>query len=148
MSWWDTDRGDVLIGDGPADLMSAALSELARESERAFGHKPSLPELLDGLGKVTTPSGAAFARTGGGTIWPIEPPIPAETEHLHGALALAAEQIALLYQERWERDPTPAELGAVMAFVLRAEPERFVRDGDGLDLDTIAVGALRTEAPH
>lgn len=60
MGWWNTEpdgRGgisnggnnDHCWGDGPADIMDEAVSEISIQFKDAFGREPSMSELFAGL---------------------------------------------------------------------------------------------------
>lgn len=61
MGWWQTDvaghsfggppdeQPDMCWGDGPADVLSSALDDVARQYVAAWGRQPTLRELRAGL---------------------------------------------------------------------------------------------------
>jgi hypothetical protein len=135
MGWWRSDRStDDLVGDGPADAVTAAL----RSASRSDAHL-SLQELLDALAHVlryaskdlvearepaqdqiaavlTDPAGILQSGT--------TTPRPQVANSIEGALhAIAAE-----YRKSLDRLPRRSEVLATFAFVLRPAADRFLRD--------------------
>ena len=126
--------------DGPADTAVSALRSLANGRG-----KPSLQELIDGL--------AHSLRSTPGLV---EPPPPASLQieallaspparitsdaaradaSMAPALEGALRAMAGDYQDSsLERLPRVSEVLAAFAFVLRPEPQRFLRDADGTEI--------------
>lgn len=57
MGWWEASddgaslvpNGQLVWGDGPADILSDALDAIDKEFEQAWGRKPTLAEVQSGL---------------------------------------------------------------------------------------------------
>ncbi len=137
MSWWDTGNGDDVIGDRPADLLTAALPELPA---------PSLAELLEAVSQVLREHGenlVADPDDARDAVVVTDPPViednprpprEAVTERLLGAF----RDIAAVYDDRWERRPRVSELLALLAFVLRPRPRPWLSEGgDALVRDVV-----------
>src|SRR5438876_4625186 len=45
MGWWESEDGQILLGDGPADTLSEALQGAAKH----LGRTPTLQEILDAM---------------------------------------------------------------------------------------------------
>lgn len=144
MSWWDTGEGDDVIGDRPADLLTSALVELARERERATGERPSLPGLLAGLSEAVSDAGQRAkltAETQPGPVTGESEAARAEGNALQPQLREALAKINAEYQERWEREARPSEVARLAGFVLGPSPERYLRTSDAQGLQLNAVRA-------
>ena len=135
MSWWDTDEGDDVIGDQPADLVRHSLQEIAA------GQKPGLEDLLRAISTVTkSDSGRKLLENvpakhadvvaklkSGETV--SASPADEPDKHLVASLQENLKEIKKVYQERWERNPRLTEWLSTFAFVLRYRPEDFLEDG-------------------
>jgi hypothetical protein len=144
MSWWDTGEGDDVIGDRPADILTAALADLAGRREREAGERPSLSGLLAGLAEALSGTGRqarVTAETGAGSVGGDSDAARAEGSALAPALREALAKIHAAYQERWERDARPSEVARVAAFVLGPSPERYLRASEAQGLELSAVRA-------
>ena len=132
MAWWTVGIHDDEIGDQPANLVEIALDEFA-SARRADGTALPTPEaFLDALAN-------AMIRHGGPSAVPgIEERAAGKAPVVHTGRDVAVDpQLAALtdalvaklidcYRRYLDRDARPAELCAVIAFVLRHEPERFL----------------------
>ena len=59
MGWWSQDEqghsfasaesGEMMWGDGPADILDNALDEIVKEFKREFDRRPTRAELLAGM---------------------------------------------------------------------------------------------------
>jgi hypothetical protein len=128
MSWWNLPgRPDDVIGDGPADVVAAALRRAAA-GRVAEGLVPAtLPELLGALGAALAQAGSVLAEplpTGGCVVAETSTgdvaPGPAD-EHLIAPLVDGIHDVAAEYRERFERNPRLTEMLGVFAFVLRPD---------------------------
>jgi hypothetical protein len=137
MSWWDTDEGDDVIGDEPADLIRHSLQQIA------VGKKSKLEDLLRAIGIVAkSDAGKKMLENLPANLRDITATLksgetlsaqPAEEDatakDLVTALTDNLRAIQKVYQERWERNPRLSEWLSVFAFVLRYRPEDFLEDG-------------------
>jgi hypothetical protein len=142
MGWWRTkSECDDIIGDGPIDTATSALRSIANKAI-----KPSLQELLDALAHTIRTTSRGL----------IEPAAPADVQieallssppgtltsrsavpEARAARALegALRAITADYQDSsLERLPRLSEVLAIFAFVLRHEPQRFLREADAIEL--------------
>jgi hypothetical protein len=151
MSWWETVDGST-IGDQPADVLGQALKDLANAHEARGKPKPTLAEVLAATASLVRTEGAEFLTVGEPrdivaltATLDGEPgklsvaPDQANDDEIQRVLRKAFREIARTYQERWDRNPTLRELLAVMAFVLRAEPDAFLAESEGLSIAQIAA---------
>ena len=133
MGWWTSGGDDDLIGDGPADTLTAALADLAGEGDAS----PTLPELLDAIaGALREHRGALWSGRDpeiGGLVAVVEPgrvsvaggggaPDRQLVHDLAEALATVAED----YLDGLDRLPRLGELLALFAFVLGDRPDEVV----------------------
>lgn len=127
MSWWDVGGGGV-IGDGPADILTIALSTAAQEREEAGRRKPRLASVLAGMSAALGAHGDAaprlFAKMAGGDH------VSADSSGEDVAILLreALAEIERQYRERWERPPSRRELLETLHFVLVGVAGSFLRD--------------------
>jgi hypothetical protein len=119
MSWWETHSGEIL-GDRPADVLGKALA-------KAPGRQPSLQEVLDAAAVALRDSGLTRLTA----VSPHGPRLAARPEAAEPALAAALTaafaEVAGVYREYQEREPTLAEEVGTLEFVLGA-PEAFLAD--------------------
>jgi hypothetical protein len=137
VSWWDVPGGGV-IGDGPADVMTLALENLARERDESGKPRPSLASVLGGLAAVLASDGErppriVASRADGDEIESAAPDVDVEA-----AFREAEQEIARQYEERWGRRPDPRELLRTLRFVLMA-PEAYLSGGEGLELTGVEL---------
>ncbi len=137
MSWWDTDDGDDVIGDEPADLIRHSLQQIAERQ------KPKLEDLLRAIGTVAKSDarkkmlenipanlrGITATLKSGETISAQTSADDATTRDIVATLTENLRAIRKIYQERWERNPRLSEWLSLFAFVLRYRPEDFLEDG-------------------
>ena len=45
MGWWTTQTDDLVIGDGPADVLDVAIEKITGIYEKDIGRKPTVAEL-------------------------------------------------------------------------------------------------------
>src|SRR6266550_4264100 len=137
MSWWDTDDGDDVIGDEPADLIRHSLQQIAERQ------KPKLEDLLRAIGTVAKSDarkkmlenipanlrGITATLKSGETISAQTSADDATTRDIVATLTENLRAIRKIYQERWERNPRLSEWLSLFSFVLRYRPEDFLEDG-------------------
>jgi hypothetical protein len=130
MGWWATGRGDDVIGDEPADTMTAAMEALAVADDRPT----TLPALLDSVAATLREhAGQVWAGTPdevrtlsarvepGGTLVPAAGGEP-DRQRVHD-LSEALASVAEDYLEALERLPRLHEVLALLAFVLGDRPD-------------------------
>ncbi|MCC2668854.1 MAG: hypothetical protein K0Q72_1325 [Armatimonadetes bacterium] len=142
MSWWDTGQGEDMMGDGPADILSQGLGDLAAWREQTAGERPTLPGLLAGLGAALSEQGCPVivtAETASGHVGGADDTARAEGATYLPRLRVVLAELAGAYQERWERGPRPSEVVYAAGFVLGPFPGRYLRerDADGLELNAL-----------
>ena len=150
MSWWDVGGGDDVIGDAPADTLKRALNKIAKAREEQGKPAPTLQEMADSFAAalraawqksveargresfnkiVIKPKSAEAIESDGKT----EKGDPQLVSAFRGAI----EEIAKLYEKRWERKPRLRELLETLSFILSYEPERFLSGAEGAEIETI-----------
>lgn len=132
MSWWDD--GDDVLGDGPADAITAAWRTLLARRAQDGRPRPSTSEALESFGaalrrtEVAPPFGTIvlwrdrervgeFAGSGG-------------VDELTEAFAETMQKILQQYQQRFERPPRPSEIIKTLDFILRPSPETYLSDAN------------------
>jgi hypothetical protein len=130
MGWWK--KGDLLLGDGPADLFEEGMTELVRDHGR-----PEWGAFLDAIASaVATPVKAVFKPEGTtmrGDAMRAEP-------RLKQAVSEIAENIRGEYREHVERDPSPAEVVATMKFCLAVDSANYLSGAaPGAELDSFEL---------
>jgi hypothetical protein len=144
MSWWDI-GGGYIIGDAPLDTVRRGLSSLARQRAAASRAKPTLSQLLTAVAAelhVVEPRQLELVvHDGNGPNIVVD-----ETgESVDRDVAALARELLTdvehIYQEAWSRPSRTEEVLAALSVVLGAAPEKFLADGDDLDL-------LRIEARY
>jgi hypothetical protein len=137
MSWWETGKERLTIGDVPADKVTDGLKGIAAARKQDGKAEPTLQELLSSLGHVLR------------QIDPQLPPIVAKTSS--GAVAEASTRDAKLaedltaivgavtdaYVDELKRKPKAKEVLACFEFVLGFEPERYLSNLDGSTIEEI-----------
>jgi hypothetical protein len=148
MSWWDTGKGDDVIGDAPADLMIGILKEIGEERRRQSKAKASLQELADGFAKALqdapvdhreaqSPLRMVIKRSRLEDL--VGNPQKAD-EQVTAAVRSGLQKIGSKYQERWNRNPRASELAETLSFALASQPERFLEVPADLEIDQVLVG--------
>jgi hypothetical protein len=143
MGWWDIDHRGHMIGDEPADLIGGMLDGLAKD--RAGRPLAGLQGVLDALDAVLRepPRELVPERVRGVHARMTDVsrvssrPGPSDV-HLVAALRSGLGEVARVYVDRWQRKPAAVELARALAFVLRAQTERYLADltsGQLLDLE-------------
>jgi hypothetical protein len=142
MSWWNTGKDDDVIGDQPADLARETLLRIVEEREMRGREKPTLVELLRGIGllaiadasqdfeELPLPPRQIIAELRSGekiSSGPLDD--RADTGDLGRPLCTLLGEMGKVYRERWGRKPRFAEWLESFAFVLRYCPEDFLQDG-------------------
>jgi hypothetical protein len=131
MSWWDD--GDDILGDGPADAITAAWRTVLARREQDGQPPPATAEALESFA-------AALRRTqlappfGSMVLWRDRDRVSefsgsGGVDELTAAFAEAMQKIARDYQRRFERPPRPSEIIKTLDFVLRPSPETYLSDG-------------------
>jgi hypothetical protein len=142
MAWWSIGIGDDEIGDQPANLVEIALDEFAA-GRRAAGAPPPTPKALLGAFTRSLVRHASASGLDG-----IEERAAGKSPVIHRAGDSDDPQLALLtdplvaklmdcYRDYRDRDARPAELSAVLAFVLRYEPDRFLSNAKDWKLQVL-----------
>jgi hypothetical protein len=143
MSWWDTGKGDDVIGDQPADIVRHSLKELADSRTQKSLEKPALIDLLQAIGVVVKGAGRAELEDTSAEVKEIVAALKSGQTLSAGRISDAGDsqtdvvramtrqlrEIGSVYQERWERKPRLSEWLETLSFVLRVKPEDFVHDG-------------------
>lgn len=128
MSWWSLPgRHEDMIGDEPADLVTAALGRAAALRGKTAGPAPALAELLGALSRAIAEASSELEdppRSGSRVVAftsaaDIEP--GPSGEDLVAPLADGIREAAARYHERFKRNPRLVELLALFAFVLRPD---------------------------
>jgi hypothetical protein len=127
MSWWDIGGGGV-IGDGPVDVLTLALSSVAREPKDAGRAKPSLESVLSGMAGALSAGDGRRPRIVALLADGREVSSNASGDDIATVLREALAEVARQYQERWERAPKRRELLETLLFVLAGDAGSFVRD--------------------
>ena len=154
MSWWETGNGDDVIGDEPADALQDALRGIAAASEGQSRTKPTLAQLLaaiaavlhtkarDVLAEASLVQSALVARLADGSVVRSESDDNGQLATMVASLTAAAEAIARIYNDRFARRPRLSELLAVISFVLRGQPERYLAISNDQQIRSIEVASL------
>src|SRR5438067_1830213 len=127
MSWWDI-GGSGVIGDGPADVLTLALSAVAHEREEAERQKPSLESVLSGMATALAGTGDARRRIAVSLASGCEVSSNASGEDVAIALREALAEVERQYKERWGRPPERRELLETLLFVIAGGAGSLVRD--------------------
>ncbi|HEX8722746.1 MAG TPA: hypothetical protein VF736_19165 [Pyrinomonadaceae bacterium] len=141
MSWWDIDAENV-TGDGPADVMRAALDEIAAGRDGQGRPRPTLAEVLGGFARALRafergPGAGDFRRLDAHLMSAHEPVPGAEDaadDQTVEAFGRALAQVEGQYVERWGRKPRRIELLKALTFVLGYRPDRFLSDAGGISI--------------
>lgn len=144
MGWFETDAG--LLGDGPVDLLEDRMAEWAAE-----GIQPSWQQWLDGVAAALHDRGREWIADSGALAGlqvcaRFSPPgvelrsrPDAPRDRCHDVMSDAFQHISEEYEEMQHRKPTARELLGTLAFSLSVEPERFLRNEEGLTLEDVQL---------
>ena len=147
MGWWATGHDDDVIGDDPLDILGAMFSFHTQMTDQ----KPSLQEVVDALAQMLRTDGDEMvvdpasltgrqieARLKGRPALASAAEAPAD-DLLFG-MASTLRQIARSYEEAgYDRKPRLSELLEAFSTVLRHEPERYLRETGGQELEAFAL---------
>jgi hypothetical protein len=137
MSWWDIGGGGV-IGDGPVDVLTLALSSAVREREDAGRPKPSLQSVLSGMAAALSVDDGRRPRIAASLADGREVSSNASGDDVATVLREALAEVRRQYEERWERPPERRELLETLLFVLAGGAGSFVRDVGAEEIRGIA----------
>lgn len=144
MGWWKFGDNDML-GDLPADGMTAALEEIVADVDCAKIAKPTLEELVSGLILVLRghepqyledahPPLHGFIKLGSVRFVDIGDAAMHARPQIVERLRDALEGIANAYVDAAQRRPRLSEILATLTFTLSVEPDRYVCDRTGQPL--------------
>jgi hypothetical protein len=140
MGWWETEQADVTIGDVPVDQLANQLRGVVETRAAGGLERPTvgafLAALADGLRRRTTMWCGADENTPfDHMLARVEDPDGAVTlvtqdaavdSALADQISEAFEDIVIAYDDAFDRQPKRAELVAVVAFLLSADPDNFL----------------------
>jgi hypothetical protein len=153
MAWWTIGIHDDEIGDQPANAVEIALDEFASARRAAGTALPTPQAFLDALARAMIQHGGPSAVAGieqraAGKAPVIHPGSDDDTDPQLAALADAlVAKLADCYRQYLDRDARPSELCAVIAFVLRHAPERFLAHAEDWNLQSLRPVAA-PNVPH
>jgi hypothetical protein len=147
MGWWEAKNGVDVLGDGPADILSAAL----REIEQLAGRRLTLQEVLDNMRWALAVNPKALLWDGevqvstltarlndGGTVSSSD--VARGDETAVRILYQAFEDIVTAYEDMEDhRKPRLSELLATAAFILGPDDQDFVVTPIGRGVYTITA---------
>jgi len=143
MAWWTIGIHDDEIGDQPANLVEIMLDEYA-SARRADGTPlPTAEAFLDALARALIRHGGPSAIRGIEERAAGKAPVfhPSHDDDADPQLAALTDALVAklldCYRRYLDRDARPAELCAVIAFVLRHEPERFLAHSEDWKLQVL-----------
>lgn len=139
MSWWETGKERLKIGDVPADRIGSGLKKIAAARHQDQAAAPKLRQLVSALQQALDLKGSdrVAVKTSRGTLSAAGPDDPLlETEV--GKIVRAVNQA---YQEELEREATPEEILACFAFVLGYKPEIYLSDVEGDEVEDITLAS-------
>jgi hypothetical protein len=131
MSWWD-DGPDVL-GDGPANQITAAWRRVLLPRDAAGLGSPTLHEALAAYA-ASLRAAAGLAPFGRLVLQRSSGPALSYTGHepappdLRATFDRAIQEITRDYRNAFDRVPSPMELVKMLAFVVRPVPAEFFSD--------------------
>jgi hypothetical protein len=137
MSWWQTGKERLWIGDSPADKVADGLKQLTAARAGRDQPKPALPEFLaallvalrryDGrlLNVVATVDGARVAAAG------------ASDPAMESDLANVALEARKTYQDDLKREATTQEIVACFLFILGSRAERYLSGVKAEDIQNL-----------
>lgn len=147
MGWWAIGQDDDVMGDEPLDL----LIEMFRFYTKMTSQKPNLQEVVDALAQILRTDGdeiildppslgnrAIAGRLVGPPALVSAPEAPADK--LLFGMASTLPRVARSYEEAgYGRKPRLSELLEAFTAILHHEPERFLRETEGLELEAFAL---------
>lgn len=131
MSWWD-DGPDVL-GDAPADKLTAAWRRVLLPRDEAGLGSPTLHEVLTAYAASLraapglAPFGRLVLQRGSGPALGFTGDEPAPPD-LQATFDRAIQEITRDYRNAFDRVPSPMELAKMLDFVVRPVPAEFFSD--------------------
>jgi hypothetical protein len=128
MSWWDVGKEQLTIGDVPADRIGGGLKRIA-----AAHGRPSLPRLLSSLGRILDTK--VVSRTPHGQVAADGSEDPALDREIRSTV----DSVMEAYRDELKRGPSTEEILACFAFVLGFEPERYLSQLDGSEIEDVVT---------
>jgi hypothetical protein len=152
MAWWTIGIHDDEMGDQPANLVEIALDEFAAARLANGKPLPTPKEFLDAfarsLARQGDPGGIEELTEGRAPI--LHPGSGSDADPELGSLLEAlVDKLKQCYRKYRDREARPAELCAVIAFVLRHRPDRFLSEAENWALRDLAPapGSSKEGAP-
>ena len=152
MGWWKTGQNNDIIGDAPADMISSMFDRIVRNNEYLGKEKPTLSNLLAAIlialrsepEKILNQGDAISIRRLVATINSGATVITSQEgntvdDNLANTLREEFELITGEYQESLERKPKLSELLACVAFILGANPEKYLSGIQGGSVEEIVA---------
>ena len=144
MSWWDD--GDDVLGDGPADRLTAAWRVVLGARARRKHAKPTLAEALEAFAfalrsaDLKQVSRGIVLRKGDDevAIFKGTPDAPDLTKAFSDAFVRIAQE----YQQRFDRAPRSSELVKTLEFVIGYETESFLSDASAWPMQDLRLHAI------
>ncbi|HEY0265906.1 MAG TPA: hypothetical protein VGC16_04085 [Rhizomicrobium sp.] len=144
MAWWTVGIDGDEVGDQPANLLELALDEFSQACRAAGKPRPTPQALLEAFARSLARQGLAQG---------IVERADGRPEALHTAkddgdpdvLALAdavTDKLRECYRRYRSRDARATEICAVIAFVLRHQPERFLSQARDWNLHALRPADL------
>lgn len=159
MGWWALDPKqredcDDVIGDPPVDRLVRALTDHARACDSRIAARPSLAGLLAALAEALRRRAAAWCgRDDAARFAAIEARVTRAGEsttvrssaafdhELVARLSDAFDDVAVQYDDAFDRPPQRHELLGVVAFALGAFVDRYLAEPGDLSVETVVVDA-------
>jgi len=147
MGWWNAEDGNDLLGDGPADILSSAMREIAQRN----GHRPTLQEFLDGMRRALEINPEALLLDGNVRVTALTARLNdrgsvsttgsgAPDSPIVRIIYQALEDIVTAYQDMEDhRKPRLSELLATAAFIMGPDDQNFVEAPKRSGVDGIAA---------
>jgi hypothetical protein len=147
MGWWATGHDDDMMGDEPLDILGGMFEFHAQMTDR----KPSLQEVVDALAQMLRTDGDEMiadpsslvgrrieARLAGRPA--LASAAEAPIDDLLFGMASTLRQIARSYEEAgYDRKPRLSEILEAFTAVVQHEPERYLRETEGQELEAFAL---------
>jgi hypothetical protein len=135
MSWWETGKDRLMIGDVPADRIGSGLRNITAAKHHEGAAAPTLPQLLSALEDALGPKapGRVIAETSRGMVHAGGPKDSGLTSEIEKIVRAVNEA----YEVERERQAKPEEILANFDFVVGSAPETFLSDVDGLAIEDI-----------
>jgi hypothetical protein len=163
MGWWGIGEGDDIMGDGPADTMSATFEAIASSREQQGKPKPTLSEVLDALAFTLRLKQIAFlADDQEISICKLIAELKSELEpnpqpnqvsggeqdtadaQLVTAFCAAFEDIVIEYEDtELQRKPRLRELLACVSFELSYNTDEYLSIDEGISVREIIAETRR-----